>query len=245
MNPDSTRSLFADMHALAQGGSGGEAAFASATPELGPVLLKLALGLIAVIVLILLLQRIARRFGGGLPRRGDPIQLLAQKPLGPRLSLAVVEVMDRTLLVGVSPHGVQRVADLTASRARQRARDVSAFPGLPRPGELRSAGSPGASWKDRVVSWLARLLSGERRAPAESSLDGSGAASAPPGPASGFSGVASGSLVAQAKALAAAGAAAPAESGFETEFRRRLEEIQARYPQIAELETKPIGGTAP
>jgi flagellar biosynthetic protein FliO len=76
--------------------------------------LKLALALAGVLGLILLLQRASRRWGGafGAGRGADSIRLVGQRTLGPRISLALVEVMDRTLLLGVSSQGVRHLADL-------------------------------------------------------------------------------------------------------------------------------------
>ncbi|MCA9729075.1 MAG: FliO/MopB family protein, partial [Candidatus Eisenbacteria bacterium] len=189
---------------------------------------KLGLGLVAVIVLILVLQRLARRFSSGLPRRGEPIQLLAQRPLGPRLSVAVVEVMDRTLLVGISPHGISRVADLTAARARQGARrSALEEQTVPEPALPLGVSS---GWKERVVRGLAAMLSRKGR----SVSSGPAVAPTPHG---------------MAAIAVAPDAAPPAPSsteppaGFEAEFRRRLSEIQARYPQLADLETKSARGT--
>jgi flagellar biosynthetic protein FliO len=226
MNPDSTAALFGASEALGQLSGADAGAFALATPALGPVLLKLALGLGAVIVLILVLQRFARRFGGGLPRRGDPIQLLAQRPLGPRLSLAVVEVMDRTFLVGVSPHGIEKVADLTSARARQNAARALALEAhdLERrhaaqtagDGEARADDLAGLGWKERLVRSFARVLSGGH----------------PPANPRG-------------RGRSAIDLSAPERSeraGFEVEFRQRLEELQARYPHVSEIDAQPRRG---
>lgn len=280
MNPDSASALFAGSGALGQivAGSDGTA-FASA-PSLGPVLLKLALGLGAVIVLILVLQRMARRFGGGLPRRGDPIQLLAQRPLGPRLSLAVVEVMDRTLLVGVSPHGVEKVADLTRARARQRAARF-AFEEQRSPLGQRFEE---LSWKDRLTRSFAHLLAGGKftadpsravRLPGEPSradqmrVESSHAERMrdEPAPAIQMRDELSPAMqmrdepspaermrVEPAPAMQMRDETAPAiqmrDSGvaprtseFEAELRRRLDEIQSRYPQVSEIDVRAIPRT--
>jgi flagellar biogenesis protein FliO len=89
-------------------------------PDAGGLVLKLALCLIMVVGLILLLQRRARRYGSALGTGGgaDGIRIVTQRTMGPRLSLAVVQVMGRTLLVGVSPQGIQPVADLDGREER-------------------------------------------------------------------------------------------------------------------------------
>lgn len=76
--------------------------------------LRLGLALALVLGMILALQWAARRFGQG-ARGSDGIRVVSQRSLGPKLSLAVIEVGGRTLLVGLSPNGVAPVADLTSS----------------------------------------------------------------------------------------------------------------------------------
>jgi len=92
------------------------------------LVIKLALALGGVLGLILLLQRASRRWGGafGAGRSGERIQIVAQRTLGPRLSLALVEVQGRTLLLGVSPQGIRHLADLDPA---------------PRPEQMPPAGS--------------------------------------------------------------------------------------------------------
>jgi flagellar biogenesis protein FliO len=87
-------------------------------PGAGGLVLKLAVSLAAVVALILVLQRVARRYGGALGAGGgtEKIRVLSQRPVGPRLSLALIQVMDRTFLVGISPQGIRRVADLGCSQ---------------------------------------------------------------------------------------------------------------------------------
>ena len=79
--------------------------------------LKLALALAAVVGVILLLQWASRRWGGalGVGRGAEKIRIVGQRTLGPRISLALVEVMDRTFLLGVSPQGIRHLADLGPS----------------------------------------------------------------------------------------------------------------------------------
>jgi flagellar protein FliO/FliZ len=97
-------------------------------PGTGGLLLKLGLSLAAVVGLILLLQRLARRWGGSLGRgaSSEKIQILSTRALGPRTSLAVVQVMGRTLLVGISPQGIRPVADLGDAPAASRQEEPAA-----------------------------------------------------------------------------------------------------------------------
>lgn len=86
--------------------------------SLGLVLLKLGVGMAVVLGLIVLLQRLARRYGraftGG---NGSDIKIAAQRTLGPKLSLALVEVRGRTLLLGVGGNGVNMLSDLSVAPA--------------------------------------------------------------------------------------------------------------------------------
>jgi flagellar protein FliO/FliZ len=86
----------------------------SSMPGAGGLVLKLTLSLAAVVALILLLQRLARRWGGSFGRggSGERIQVVSTRALGPRTSLALIQVMGRTLLVSISPQGIRPVADL-------------------------------------------------------------------------------------------------------------------------------------
>ena len=82
---------------------------------LGGVTFKLALALALVLGLIFVLQRVARRWGASFAPgggRNERIRILSRLAVGPRLSLAVIQVLDRTLLVGISPQGIRRVAEL-------------------------------------------------------------------------------------------------------------------------------------
>jgi flagellar biosynthetic protein FliO len=89
-------------------------ALAPVIPGMGGLALKVLLALVLVLVVILGLQRLARRWGrtlgGG--SGSDGIRILSTRTLAPRLSLTLVQVRDRCLLLGVSPQGVHAVADL-------------------------------------------------------------------------------------------------------------------------------------
>ncbi len=94
---------------------------------MGGTLLQLGLALSVILVLILVLQRLARRFGGGLsPYGSGTIEILAQRSLGNRLSLTVVQVMDQTLLLGLSPQGIERLSTLNPSGPAGDAMDAAA-----------------------------------------------------------------------------------------------------------------------
>ena len=82
--------------------------------DLGGMLVKLGLAMIIVLAIIVVMQRVARRWGrnlGGVGG-GDDIRVLAQRALGPRVTLMVVETLGQRFLIGMSPQGVHRVAEL-------------------------------------------------------------------------------------------------------------------------------------
>jgi len=87
---------------------------AVAMPGWGSMLMQFGLALLVVVLLILVLQRVAKRFGSSWKRgqNADDIQVLSERSMGQKLSLAIVEVMDQRWLVSVSPQGIQRVADI-------------------------------------------------------------------------------------------------------------------------------------
>jgi flagellar biogenesis protein FliO len=100
-------------------------------PGSGLLIMKLALSLGLVVGLILVLQKAARKWGHALGAGGGPeaIRMLSQRSVGPRLSLAVVEVRGRTLLVGISPQGIHAVADLDVSSPPDGARRAAGYAG--------------------------------------------------------------------------------------------------------------------
>ncbi len=83
-------------------------------PAWGSLLMQFGLALLVVVVLILVLQKVARRFGPHWKRgqNFDDIQVLSERSMGQKLSLAIVEVADQRWLVSISPQGIQRVADI-------------------------------------------------------------------------------------------------------------------------------------
>ena len=222
-----------------------------AVPSSAALIVKLVLSLGLVVGLILVLQKAARKWGHTLGAAGGPeaIRLLSQRSVGPRLSLAVVEVRGRTLLVGISPQGIHAVADLdTASvsgaapplteQASPGSGSAGSFdPGLPLGGRGFALAAPGAG-----------VAAAERSAAAAPSVRGllqrwglrsRGAASfapvpgRPSGPPRG--GTAGGSAPHR-------GSAPPAV--FEDELLARLASLRDRYPSLADLEADVRGGVA-
>ena len=66
-------------------------------------LAQLGMGLLVVVGLIFLLGYLMRRVGPLAPQGGQHIRLISSYPLGPRDRLALVEVGDQQLLLGISP----------------------------------------------------------------------------------------------------------------------------------------------
>jgi flagellar protein FliO/FliZ len=86
------------------------------------VLARVVASLVVVVALAVLAARFARR--AGVRSGGAGLQVVERTGLTREASVAVVEVADRTLVVGVAPHGVTLLAELEpgvleARRARE------------------------------------------------------------------------------------------------------------------------------
>jgi flagellar biosynthetic protein FliO len=85
------------------------------TPDLGYLLYyKVLGGLLLVLALLFLVAYGLKRWGHFLNRStaGQRIHILVRQPLGPKHYLLLVEVLDRTLLLGVSPEGIHLLTPL-------------------------------------------------------------------------------------------------------------------------------------
>jgi flagellar protein FliO/FliZ len=207
-------------------------------PGSGLLIVKLALSLGLVVGLILVLQKAARKWGHALGAGGgsEAIRLLSQRSVGPRLSLAVVEVRGRTLLVGISPQGIQAVADLDVSSSREagpRVQDqlepgpapaASLGSAFPRTGRDLGPAVP-ATGATTVDPRLAAAAPG-RGFWERWGFRSRGAASFAP---------ASGRPTGLAGPHPRRGSAPPAV--FEDELLARLASLRDRYPSLADLET--------
>lgn len=79
---------------------------------------------IAVLALLLLVSVWLRRWGGyGSPRLpgGDdpPLRVVAAIPLGPQRGVYVVRIGERGLVLGVTPHGIRLLTELTAEEVKK------------------------------------------------------------------------------------------------------------------------------
>jgi len=104
--------------ALADGQEAGWAAgpvqSAPAVPSTGAMLVRVVLALALVLGLlwaVLFLYRKASR-GGSASARAPEIEVLAQRSLGPRTSLAMVRVAGESLLIGITPQQVTALGRL-------------------------------------------------------------------------------------------------------------------------------------
>ena len=66
-------------------------------------IVQMGFGLLLVVGLIFLLGYLMRRVGPLAPQGGQHIRVISTYPLGPRDRLALVEVGDQQLLLGISP----------------------------------------------------------------------------------------------------------------------------------------------
>lgn len=206
--------------AAQQAKAGAASLLSNAAPDASSSLWRLVAALAVVLVLIFVLQYLARRFGtaGRAAKGGTQIDILAQRQLGSRLSLAVVQVMDRSILVGISPRGVQHLADLdgSAGRARELAEAAARLEAWPGTGTAsKQAPSP-------VPAWMAKLLAAVR-----ASFSRPRSARAVRTPAT-----------PPAKPRTAA-------DDFASELETRLATLTAGYPSLLEVEQETIRDTAP
>jgi flagellar protein FliO/FliZ len=84
-------------------------------PDLGYMLYYKVLGsLLLVLALLFLVAYGLKRWGHFLHKSvpGQRINIVARQPLGPKHYLLLVEVLDRTLLLGVSPEGIHLLTPL-------------------------------------------------------------------------------------------------------------------------------------
>jgi flagellar protein FliO/FliZ len=85
------------------------------SPELGSMLYYKVVGsLLLVLALLFLLAYGLKRWGQVMNKStsGHRINILARQPLGPKHTLLLVEVLDRTLLLGVSPEAIRLLSAL-------------------------------------------------------------------------------------------------------------------------------------
>jgi len=112
--------------------------------------LRVALGLGLVIAAILATAWLARRSGLLQRQGGGVLRLVGSLSLGPRQSIAVVQVRDTWLVVGVTPNTLTSLHTLPAGT-----------PGEPAGGEPGTGGEPPAGF----AATLARRLGSSLKRP--------------------------------------------------------------------------------
>ena len=87
------------------------------TVSAGSLFLHLIIGLVVVLGLVALATKVVRRSTGLQARRQAPLAVLGRQSLGKGVSVAVVRAGGDTYLVGVSQHGVNRIARMDRDAA--------------------------------------------------------------------------------------------------------------------------------
>lgn len=91
------------------------AQIASQADPLAGMLLRASLGLVVVLVLILALAWVVRRWGGSWRQAGQvPLHVVGSLALGPRERIVVVAVQDTWLVVGIGTGGMRTLHTLPA-----------------------------------------------------------------------------------------------------------------------------------
>ena len=119
------------------------------------VLARVVASLVVVVALAVLAARFARR--AGVRAGGAGLQVVERTGLSREASVAVVEVADRALVVGVTPHGVTLLAELE--------------PGVLEARRAREADAAGTPRRPGVRAVPGSLTTGERPAGTGSVLD--------------------------------------------------------------------------
>ena len=97
--------------------SAGAVADSSAGDEASPrlpaeALAEIALALIAIVVLICVIGWLVKRFSGLSPHRSQFLKTIAVMPLGSRERIAVIEVGQRQIVVGITPSQITTLLEL-------------------------------------------------------------------------------------------------------------------------------------
>jgi flagellar protein FliO/FliZ len=116
-------------------------------------LVRIITGLALVVAAILLSAWLARRFGlaGPGPRRPAQLRLLSTLALGPRHKLAVIEIEQQRLLVGIGPQGLTLLHTLAAASQPAAQQDLAECT-APGPGP-ESASEP-SGFASMLAQWL-------------------------------------------------------------------------------------------
>jgi len=91
--------------------------------------LRVVLGLLLVLAAILLSAWLARRAGLAGRTQGGPLRQVASLTLGPRQSVALLQVEDTWLVIGVTPNQISTLHTLPAGALPPAANALGAFAG--------------------------------------------------------------------------------------------------------------------
>lgn len=99
--------------------------FGADTPTMGSMLLKMTWALCIVAGLILILYGLLRR-KMGLPAsgRGTAIKIIEVKPIMYKNALALIQVHDREMLVGISQNGIHMLSEVTTPTGAPQSRST-------------------------------------------------------------------------------------------------------------------------
>jgi flagellar protein FliO/FliZ len=112
---------------------------AETAPSASAQLLRLVLGLLAVVAAVFVLSRVLPRLGGRALTGTRGFRVVASLPVGQRERVVVLEVGERQIMLGVSPGRISKLHELEEP--------------LPRAGA-------GTSSEASAGTWLARTLGG-------------------------------------------------------------------------------------
>jgi flagellar protein FliO/FliZ len=95
-------------------------------------------------------QQLRKRGYGGIgakrPGAGVQVELLARRSMGRNSSIAVVRVGDRSMVVGVTDHQINKLDDVEIEEIDLETANWTATPALPAPAGSRT-GTPTSPWK--------------------------------------------------------------------------------------------------
>jgi len=122
--------------------------------------LRVAIALVLIVAALLVAAWLAKR-SGLLPRQGgNVLRLVASLPVGTRQSIAVVQVRDTWVVVGVTPSGMTPLHTLPAEPAADADADSQTLPAaaVPAPHAPRSPHSPHQRQAGTFAAALAKRL---------------------------------------------------------------------------------------
>lgn len=87
---------------------------------MGAMVMKMSWALAVVVGLILILYALARKKMGYTNAPTNGIKVLEMRPLMPKNTLALIEVQEKQILIGISPNGIQLLTELSSEPTPQK-----------------------------------------------------------------------------------------------------------------------------